>query len=118
MMLTPWGPSAVPTGGAGLAAAAGTCSFTNAATFLPPPFPAGLAGPFAGAAMLDSSRSLEARSSLATTLPRGWGYQTVLTRPCHHPTSDRLVRLELQVIQLHARRPPEQAHADANLALV
>src|SRR6266700_1027087 len=30
MMLTPWGPSAVPTGGAGVACPAGTCSFTTA----------------------------------------------------------------------------------------
>src|SRR5688572_6591488 len=34
MMLTPWGPSAVPTGGAGFAAPAGHCSFTIAVTFL------------------------------------------------------------------------------------
>src|SRR5947208_3200448 len=31
MMFTPWGPSAVPTGGAGVACPAGTCSFTTAA---------------------------------------------------------------------------------------
>src|SRR5881628_2896859 len=31
MMFTPWGPSAVPTGGAGVASPAGTCSFTTAA---------------------------------------------------------------------------------------
>src|SRR2546422_769399 len=30
MMLTPWGPSAVPTGGAGVACPAGTCSLTTA----------------------------------------------------------------------------------------
>src|SRR5207245_10672335 len=30
MMLTPWGPSAVPTGGAGVACPAGTWSFTTA----------------------------------------------------------------------------------------
>src|SRR4051812_16551806 len=34
MMLTPWGPSAVPTGGAGVAAPAGHCSFTMALIFL------------------------------------------------------------------------------------
>src|SRR3954454_10449022 len=34
MMLTPWGPSAVPTGGAGVAAPAGHCSFTIALIFL------------------------------------------------------------------------------------
>src|SRR5712692_3897932 len=32
MMLTPWGPSAVPMGGAGLAFPAGICSFTTALT--------------------------------------------------------------------------------------
>src|SRR6266702_6781771 len=32
MMLTPWGPSAVPIGGAGLALPAGICSFTTALT--------------------------------------------------------------------------------------
>src|SRR2546426_1494048 len=31
MMIPPWGPSAVPTGGAGVACPAGTCSFTTAA---------------------------------------------------------------------------------------
>src|SRR2546425_12656539 len=31
MMFTTWGPSAVPTGGAGVACPAGTCSFTTAA---------------------------------------------------------------------------------------
>src|SRR6516162_10629161 len=33
MMLTPCGPSAVPTGGAGVAWAAGSCTFTTAASF-------------------------------------------------------------------------------------
>src|SRR5579862_4864544 len=33
MMLTPCGPSAVPTGGAGVAAPACSCTFTTAATF-------------------------------------------------------------------------------------
>src|SRR5271166_645820 len=33
MMLTPWGPSAVPTGGAGVAFPAGICNFTMAVTF-------------------------------------------------------------------------------------
>src|ERR1700682_5390252 len=32
MILTPWGPSAVPIGGAGLALPAGICSFTTALT--------------------------------------------------------------------------------------
>src|SRR6266576_4663230 len=34
MMFTPCGPSAVPTGGAGVACPAGTCSFTTAAIAL------------------------------------------------------------------------------------
>src|SRR3978361_1699361 len=34
MMLTPCGPSAVPTGGAGVALPAGICSLTNPVTFL------------------------------------------------------------------------------------
>src|SRR6185312_3769908 len=33
MMLIPWGPRAVPTGGAGFALPAGICSLTNPATF-------------------------------------------------------------------------------------
>src|SRR3954454_567975 len=33
MMLTPWGPSAVPTGGAGVAAPACSCTLTRAANF-------------------------------------------------------------------------------------
>ena len=33
MMLTPCGPSAVPTGGAGVAAPACSCTLTTAATF-------------------------------------------------------------------------------------
>src|SRR3954468_3148662 len=34
MMFTPWGPSAVPTGGAGVAAPACSCTLTSAAIFL------------------------------------------------------------------------------------
>src|ERR671913_769025 len=33
MMFTPWGPRAVPTGGAGVAAPAFSCTFTSAAIF-------------------------------------------------------------------------------------
>src|SRR6185503_17707342 len=33
MMLTPWGPRAVPTGGAGVAAPAWSCTLTSAAIF-------------------------------------------------------------------------------------
>src|SRR4051812_28094516 len=33
MMFTPWGPSAVPTGGAGVAAPACSCTLTSAAIF-------------------------------------------------------------------------------------
>src|SRR3954454_14725296 len=33
MMLTPWGPRAVPTGGAGVAAPACSCTLTSAAIF-------------------------------------------------------------------------------------
>src|SRR5687767_6083320 len=33
MMFTPWGPRAVPTGGAGVAAPACSCTFTRAAIF-------------------------------------------------------------------------------------
>src|SRR5580704_12715933 len=39
MMFTPCGPSAVPTGGAGVALAAGNCNFTVAVTFLAIIFP-------------------------------------------------------------------------------
>src|SRR6266849_4847349 len=49
MMLTPWGPSAVPTGGAGVALPAGICNLTIPVTFfailtplMPPPLLAGL----------------------------------------------------------------------------
>src|SRR5215208_3888434 len=40
MMLIPCGPSAVPTGGAGVACPAGICNFTNPVTFfaIQPPF--------------------------------------------------------------------------------
>src|SRR5580658_3518026 len=34
MILTPWGPKAVPTGGAGVAFPAGICNFTMPVTFL------------------------------------------------------------------------------------
>src|SRR5881628_134775 len=67
MMFTPWGPSAVPTGGAGVASPAGTCSFTTAAM----------------------------------------GFAIV-----------PLMSLQLQVVQLDRRRPPEQRHRDPDLALV
>src|SRR5215472_1842032 len=39
MMLSPCGPRAVPTGGAGVAFAAGNCSFTTALTFFAIPYP-------------------------------------------------------------------------------
>src|ERR687889_387944 len=42
MMLTPWGPSAVPTGGAGVAAPAFSCTLTSAAIF----FLGGIACPY------------------------------------------------------------------------
>ena len=55
MMLMPWGPSAVPTGGAGVACPAGTCSFTTAVI---------------GLAMCSSSR---ARLAGSHWTPRGRG---------------------------------------------
>src|SRR5271165_2638573 len=39
MMLTPWGPSAVPTGGAGVALPAGNCSLTVVCSFFGGIFP-------------------------------------------------------------------------------
>src|SRR5580658_9271825 len=45
MMFTPCGPSAVPTGGAGVALAAGNCNFTVAVTFLAMTFPLRRASP-------------------------------------------------------------------------
>src|SRR5207245_2528734 len=78
---TPCGPRAVPTGGAGVACPAGTCSFTIAAI--------GFA--MSPCAPLCASTRLPVYSSM---------------------------RLELQVIKLDRRGPPEQRHRHANLALV
>src|SRR6266581_3965681 len=81
MMFTPWGPSAVPTGGAGVACPAGTCSLTIAVT--------GLA--------IGSSISVRSRG-----LPRiPWS-----------------VSLQLQIIQLHGRRTPEQRDRHPDFSLV
>src|SRR5215510_2864858 len=87
MMFTPWGPRAVPTGGAGVACPAGTCSFTIAIT---------------GFAIVFSSRL---RGPQAPT-----GYRRGGRR--------QLVSLQLQIIQLHRRRPPEQRHRHPHLSFI
>src|ERR1043166_2573108 len=89
MMFTPCGPSAVPTGGAGFAAPAGHWSFTTATTFL------------------------------AILLPLTKGRLARYRRLCRRsPCGRGLMPSELQVIQLHRRRPPEQRDRHFHFALL
>src|SRR5713101_5539205 len=83
MMLTPWGPSAVPTGGAGFACPAGTCNFTTA------------------------------------TIGLAIGYLTERPRAAdsHGPVVGSM-RLQLQIVELDRRRPPEQRDRHPDLPLV
>src|SRR6266853_351003 len=93
MMLRPWGPNAEPTGGAGVAAPASIWSFTTAVTF------------FLGGAIF----SLCAAHAATESPPPA----AAMTRAVAG-----LVRSQLQVVELHAGRPAEQADTDADLALV
>src|SRR6266699_1285521 len=87
MMLTPWGPSAVPTGGAGLACPPGTCSFTTAVIGL----------------------------AIVCFLYNVRRFRRTPTKPV---VGMLLVRLELQIIQFHRGRPPEERHRHPHLALI
>src|SRR5215208_6469268 len=110
MMLTPWGPRAVPTGGAGVAAPAGTCSLTMALIFLAISSPVASA-PYgatpaitravAGAVTLSGAKGPKLRSGLFAALR-----VTTLVSP------------QLQIVQLYRRGPPEQAHRNPDLSLV
>src|SRR2546425_1002175 len=88
MMATPCGPSAVPTGGAGVALPAGICSFTTALTFF--------------AIVSSYLFTAEARRRRAKTISCFLCVSTV-----HF-----LGFLYLQKIQLHRRGPAEDRHQD------
>src|SRR5579864_6224916 len=94
MMLMPCGPSAVPTGGAGVAWAAGICSLTKAIAFL------AITTPLSNA-----------RRTRRAVLPR------FVSRRCGG-RRERSVASQLQIIQLDAGGPTEQAHRHANLSFV
>src|SRR5215208_7592444 len=110
MMLTPWGPRAVPTGGAGVAAPAGTCSLTMALIFLAISSPVASA-PYgatpaitravAGTVTLSGAKGPKLRYGLFAALR-----VTTLVTP------------QLQIVQFYCRRPAEQAHRDPHLPLV
>src|SRR5919112_1727937 len=91
MMLIPWGPSAVPTGGAGGAFPAGVWRLTNPGTFL-----------------------------AMTPLLRGGRPAAPPTRRRHFSCQmrDGSVRLELQVVELDRGGAAEQGDAHAHLPLV
>src|SRR5688572_30518020 len=94
MMFTPCGPKAVPTGGAGLAAPAGHCSFTSAVTFLAMWFP--------------SFRTLRRRH-------RRFNWSAAMTRAVAGGT---LVSPELQIVEFDRRGTSEQRHLHLHLALI
>src|SRR5689334_9803836 len=122
MMLMPCGPSAVPTGGAGLAFPAGIWSFTKPDTF------------FAITLLSFTRRQAGLTTTVVFTSPwlaRGRrsrpvrsgefgvnGGRCVWSPLTHHSSPPYSVALQLQVIQLHRRRATEQAHRDADLPLV
>src|SRR3954463_11193407 len=98
MMLTPCGPSAVPTGGAGVALPAAIWSFTIACTFF--------------AIVLSYSPR---RTRRRTNLPvRPTGVTLVRPRPCRGP----LNLLHLQKVELDGRRPAEDRHHHLQRVLV
>src|SRR4051794_30313375 len=109
MMFTPCGPSAVPTGGAGVALPAEICNFTIACTFF--------------AITFTSRGGAEARSFSAHT-PSG----RVISSPSP-PITTRTPRLRvsaarssdlfhLQEVEFHRRRPSENRHHHLQRALV
>src|SRR5262245_35249988 len=90
MMLTPWGPSAVPTGGAGVALPAAIWSFTTACTF----FICVLSRP-------RNHESTKPKPQWISWFRVSW-----------------LDLLDLQKIQLHGRRPAEDRHHHLQRVLV
>src|ERR1700712_643664 len=96
MMLTPWGPRAVPTGGAGVAAPAWSCTLTSAAIF------------FLGGIPL----SLSSRGHVGEVIsPATWFFQQLPVRRCF--SSHRVSRhqasnlLDLGEAQLDRGLPAE-----------
>src|SRR5688572_28416313 len=90
MMLIPCGPSAVPTGGAGVACPAGICNFTNPVTFF--------------AIHSPLRRRRKSPRTPTASFESEWS-----------PTS---VRSQLQVVQFNRCRPAEEAHRHPHLAFV
>src|SRR5579859_3914283 len=117
MVLTPWGPSAVPTGGAGVAAPAGSWIFTMALTFF-------LATTF----LSTSSRTtIGARLRREPKPPKGLelGHLGELQLHGRLPTEDVDEHLELELVLVDlgdgpgevGERPFLDAHALADLVL-
>src|ERR1700681_1153418 len=101
MMLMPCGPSAVPTGGAGLAFPAGIWSFTKPETFLA----ITLLDAYAGRCAARSNYHCCFTVAVVCDVTAGAG-------------RSRSVALQLQVIQFHRRRPPEQRDRHPHLPFV
>src|SRR5947209_8675281 len=97
MMFTPCGPSAVPTGGAGVALPAAIWSFTIAWTFL-------------------AMASIYFSTSRGASPPRGTDADA--SRLCRSAWPQALDFLDLQKIQFHWRRPSEDRHHDLERVLV
>src|SRR5512146_2532382 len=109
MMSTTCGPSAVPTGGAGVACPAGICSLTNPVAFL--------------AIVTPVKAALSRQLSLATdhAAPDSHCVFSVVVVSDVAPRNQNALRsvcLQLQVVQLHARGPAKEADRHAHLALV
>src|SRR5688572_26842197 len=87
MMFKPCGPSAVPTGGAGVALPAAIWSFTSALIFF----------------------AISQSPAISRDLQRGQGYRAT---PVPFSVDIRSEFLHLQEIQLHRRRAAEDRHHD------
>src|SRR5262245_25064082 len=91
MMFTPCGPSAVPTGGAGVAFPAWICNFTIACTFF---------------------------AMISFGPPKGGPYVLPITGGGRLPPAQPLNLLHLQKIQFHGRRAAEDRHHHFQRVLV
>src|ERR1019366_1157764 len=89
MMLTPCGPSAVPTGGAGVALPAGICSFTEPVTFF----------------------AITKPSLQSLPCAHVWGYIPGFRHARHCDPQHRLLRASRAITTSHTSGQPRDHHA-------
>src|SRR5487761_2234924 len=109
MMLTPCGPSAVPTGGAGVALPAGICSFTEPVTFF------AITKPSLQSLSPRSRLGLYPESQPATAAPYFAGAiaGSITAHSPKHGENTLRCLFHLQEIQLHRSRPAKNRNQHA-----